>query len=67
MRTRSKGFTVIEILFVVLVVGAASIIFFVQKHNIEVSARDAQRKTAINAMFYERRCITQRMVTILVP
>ena len=46
----SSGFTVIELIFVVLLLGLASIIFFVQKNNIEVTARDTQRKTAINAM-----------------
>ncbi len=49
MRHRT-GFTVIELLFVVLLLAAASVIFFVQKNNIEVTARDTQRKTAINAM-----------------
>lgn len=49
MKQRS-GFTVIELIFVVLLLGVASVIFFVQKNNIEVTARDTQRKTAINAM-----------------
>ena len=44
------GFTVIELLFVVLLLATASVIFFVQKNNIEVTARDTQRKTAINTM-----------------
>ena len=44
------GFTVIELLFVVLLLAAASIILLVQKNNIEVTARDTQRKTAINAI-----------------
>ncbi len=52
MSKRSRGFTVIEIIFVVLLLGAASIIFFVQKNAVEVTARDTQRKTAINAMYY---------------
>lgn len=47
-----SGFTVIELVFVVLLLGAASVIFFIQKNNIEVTARDTQRKTAINAMYY---------------
>ncbi len=51
MKQRS-GFTVIELLFVVVLLGVASVIFFVQKNNIETSARDDQRKTAINAMYY---------------
>lgn len=49
---RQSGFTVIELVFVVLLLGIASVIFFVQKNNIEVTARDTQRKTAINAMYY---------------
>ena len=49
---RQSGFTVIELLFIVLILGIASVIFFVQKNNIEVTARDNQRKTAINAMHY---------------
>ena len=49
MRYRT-GFTVIELLFVVALLSVASVIFFVQKNTIEVTARDTQRKTAINAM-----------------
>jgi type II secretory pathway pseudopilin PulG len=49
---QQSGFTVIEIIFVVLLLGLASVIFFIQKNNIEVTARDTQRKTAINAMYY---------------
>lgn len=52
MTKKSNGFTVIEILFIVLVFGAASILFFVQKNEIESSAQDNIRKTAINAMYY---------------
>ena len=48
----SRGFTVIELLIVVAVLAAASIVFFVQKNNIEVAARDEVRKTSINAMYY---------------
>lgn len=52
MNTRSHGFTVIELLVIVLILGAASVLFFIQKSNVEVAARDGQRKTAINAMYY---------------
>ena len=52
MKKRSRGFTVIEILFVILFVGTASIVFFVQRHNVETAAADTARKTAINAMYY---------------
>jgi len=48
----SKGFTVVELLFIVLILIAASVIFFIQRNNVEVAARDAQRKTAVNAMYY---------------
>jgi prepilin-type N-terminal cleavage/methylation domain-containing protein len=48
----SRGFTVIELLIVVAVLLAASVIFFVQKNHVEVAARDTARKTSINAMYY---------------
>lgn len=52
MNTTSRGFTVVEILIVVSVMVFASILFFVQKNNLEVAARDEQRKTSINAMYF---------------
>lgn len=52
MKKRSSGFTVIELILIIVVLGVASIIFFVQKNNIEVIARDNSEKTAINAMYY---------------
>jgi prepilin-type N-terminal cleavage/methylation domain-containing protein len=42
----SRGFTVIELLIVVVLFATASVVFFVQKNNVEV------RKTSINAMYY---------------
>ncbi|NCO10742.1 type II secretion system protein [Candidatus Saccharibacteria bacterium] len=48
----TRAFTVIELLFVVVIVGVASIFFFIQKNDIETAARDDTRKTAINAMYY---------------
>lgn len=47
-----RGFTVIELLFVVVLLAAASAIFFVQKNSIEIAQHDTTRKTAINAMYY---------------
>ncbi len=47
-----SGFTVIELIIVVIVLSTASLLFFIQKNNLEVTARDDQRKTAINAMYY---------------
>lgn len=52
MIKRSNGFTVIELILIIIVLSVASIIFFVQKNNIEVIARDNTEKTAINAMYY---------------
>lgn len=52
MTKNSNGFTIIELIFIIILAGAASIIFFIQKNNIEVAARDNVRKTAINAMYY---------------
>lgn len=52
MTKTSRGFTVIELLLIIVVTALASVLFFIQKNNIEVVARDNQRKTAINAMYY---------------
>ena len=52
MKQMSKGFTVIEIVFVALVAITAGIIFFSQKNSIQTVANDNIRKTAINAMYY---------------
>lgn len=52
MKNKSKGFTVIELVFIIIVLGVASIIFFVQKNNVEVIAQDNTKKTAINSMYY---------------
>jgi type II secretory pathway pseudopilin PulG len=52
MAKRTDGFTVIELLVIILVLGAASLLFFIQKGNLEIAARDQQRKTAVNAMYY---------------
>lgn len=48
----SRGFTVIELLIVVVLIAAGSILFFIQKNNVEVAGRDETRKTSINAMYY---------------
>jgi type II secretory pathway pseudopilin PulG len=49
---RSQGFTVIEIIVAILFLGVATTILFVQKANLSATQRDDQRKTAINAMYY---------------
>lgn len=49
---RSYGFTVAELVVVIVFVTFASILLLYQKANIEASQRDEKRKTAINAMYY---------------
>jgi len=52
MTKNTLGFTVIELLFVTVLVGVASILFFAQKNSLEVVSHDETKKTAINAMYY---------------
>lgn len=52
MKRSQSGFTVIELIVVILLLAGASILFFVQKNNVHVAAIDDKRKTAINAMYY---------------
>lgn len=48
----SKGFTVVELVIVIVLLGIGSWLFFSEKIAVEATKRDAQRKTAINAMYY---------------
>ena len=48
----SSGFTIIELLFIITLLVAASILFFIQRNNLEVAGQDEVRKTSINAMYY---------------
>jgi prepilin-type N-terminal cleavage/methylation domain-containing protein len=50
--TRQSGFTVIELIVVIVVLAIAGFIAFIQLNNLKVSNQDDQRKTAINAMYY---------------
>lgn len=49
---RVTGFTVVELVVVILFASVATGILLYQKANIEASQRDNDRKTAINAMYY---------------
>lgn len=51
-RYNEQGFTVIELIAVIVLIGAAALLFFVQKSNVQVAALDDKRKTAINAIYY---------------
>lgn len=50
--SRQSGFTVIELIVVATVLITAGILIFIQLNNLKVANQDAQRKTAINAMYY---------------
>lgn len=52
MKRSQSGFTVIELVVVIALLASASILFFIQKNNIQVAAHDDKRKTAINAIYY---------------
>ena len=49
---KQKGFTVIELLVAVVVLGLAGTVFLIQKNDLKTSARDNDRKVAINAIYY---------------
>lgn len=48
----SKGFTVIELIVIIIIVGVTATLLFVQKNNFDAAKRDAERKISINAMYY---------------
>ncbi len=50
---KQKGFTVVELLVAVVVLAVAGTVFYVQKNDLKVAARDQDRKTAINAIYYD--------------
>ena len=52
MNKTSHGFTIVELLVIVVIIGAASVLFFMQKNNLEIATRDEKRKISINAMYY---------------
>lgn len=52
MKRMQSGFTVIELIIVIVVLGAATVLLFVQRGNLVAADRDDKRKTAINAMYY---------------
>jgi len=49
---RSQGFTVIEVIVVAAFLGLAAVLLLMQRSDLAASQRDNQRKTAINAMYY---------------
>lgn len=47
-----KGFTVIELLVIIVLLGVGAWLFVNEKSSVEATERDSQRKIAINAMYY---------------
>jgi type II secretory pathway pseudopilin PulG len=47
-----RGFTVLELIIVIVFLLLAGTVFYVQKRDLEVQSRDSQRKTSINAIYY---------------
>lgn len=47
-----SGFTVLELIIVIVFLLIVGTVFYVQKRDLEIQARDSQRKTAINAIYY---------------
>jgi len=52
MKHSSSGFTVIELIVIIVILAASGFLFFTQKNALESAGRDDQRKTAINAIHY---------------
>lgn len=49
---REKGFTVVEVMVVFVVLVVLAVFFVIQRQGLEKANRDQQRKTAINTMYY---------------
>lgn len=49
---KQRGFTIIELLAIIVLLAVVGAVFFTQKGNLESIARDDKRRTAINAMYY---------------
>ncbi|NCU37775.1 prepilin-type N-terminal cleavage/methylation domain-containing protein [Candidatus Saccharibacteria bacterium] len=49
---RYKGFTILELLVVIVLLGVGSWLFFSEKSRVDAIQRDVARKTSINAMYY---------------
>lgn len=49
---RNTGFTIIELVTALTLVCIVGTLIIVQKNDIDTSARDKQRKTALNALYY---------------
>ena len=51
-RHRSAGFTVIELIIVIVIATIAGTLFFYQKNNLQTADQDEKKKIAVNAIYY---------------
>lgn len=51
-KSTQNGFTVIELIAIVVVLTVAAVLVFLQINSLKVADQNNQRKTAINAMYY---------------
>ena len=49
---KRRGFTVIELLVIIVILSVGGWLFFTERATINAEQRDSTRKTAINAMYY---------------
>ena len=52
MAKSKKGFTILELVVVIVFAAILVVLFFLQKTNVDAMGRDDKRKIAINAMYY---------------
>lgn len=51
-RHQSAGFTVIELIIVIVIATIAGTLFFYQKSNLQTADQDEKKKIAVNAIYY---------------
>ncbi|MGD8373306.1 MAG: type II secretion system protein [Candidatus Woesebacteria bacterium] len=49
---KQRGFTVLELIIVIVFLLVVGTVFLVQRRDLQVSSRDNQSKTAINSIYY---------------
>ncbi len=49
---KQRGFTILELLFIIVLLGVIGMVFWGQFNNVQSMARDDRRRTAVNAMYY---------------
>lgn len=52
MAKKNRGFTILELIVVIVLLGVGSWLFFSEKSRIDATQRDNLRKISINAIYY---------------